>query len=360
MTAAAGARVRAGAAILGAAVGASAWLSAGVLALIDPTRLTRVAAVPGWECLAGLAAGGAALGALVPSLGAAWPPATLLALLWLPWLPLRVPDAFLLWEGPLERAIWAAALVGAAWMLGPRTLPSWARPWLIGSRAPFMAALLSATIVSLAWASVRPRVPVGDEPHYLVITQSLLRDGDLRIENNHQADHYLEYYDGVLRPDFRRRGTDRQIYSIHAPGVSALVAPAFAAFGYPGAALMVIAVVSLGLAAAWQAAFLVSGSATAAWIGWASVASAAPLLLHGFTIYPDGPGAAATMVGASGSYGWRSRARRGRRPGWPLVRPSRACPGCTRASPSWPACSAWRCACASYGSRERSGRSPVC
>ena len=31
-----------------------------------------------------------------------------------------------------------------------------------------------------------PSVPSGDEPHYLIITQSLLKDGDLRIENNHQ------------------------------------------------------------------------------------------------------------------------------------------------------------------------------
>ena len=94
-----------------------------------------------------------------------------------------------------------------------------------------------------AWMTARPRVPAGDEPHYLVITQSLLYDGDLRIENNHQQDQYLAYYDGVLKPDFMRRGVDRQIYSIHAPGVAALVLPAFAAVGYPGAVGTVIAAI---------------------------------------------------------------------------------------------------------------------
>ena len=37
---------------------------------------------------------------------------------------------------------------------------------------------------------VSPRIPGGDEPHYLIITQSLLNDGDLRIENNHRAREY--------------------------------------------------------------------------------------------------------------------------------------------------------------------------
>ena len=78
---------------------------------------------------------------------------------------------------------------------------------------------------------VRPTVPAGDEPHYLVITQSLLRDGDVRIENNHQQEHYPEYYDSALKPDFMQRGTDGEIYSIHAPGVSALVLPGFALAG---------------------------------------------------------------------------------------------------------------------------------
>ena len=37
--------------------------------------------------------------------------------------------------------------------------------------------------------------PGGDEPHYLVITQSLLQDHDLDIENNHARKDYAAYYD---------------------------------------------------------------------------------------------------------------------------------------------------------------------
>ncbi len=286
-----------GRAAVGALVGSTVWLSQGVLSVADPVRLTRVAALPGWPWLAVLTGGGAVLMAAATVPARAWPPLAALILLWLPWLPFRVPTAFLLWEGPLEAVAWVSAIGGVAWLCRQDSARAWPLPSLSPSRAPWLAALLSALIFAAAWVVARPRLPVGDEPHYLVITQSLLRDGDLRIENNHDGHHYLDYYDGVLRPDFRRRGADRQIYSIHAPGLSALIAPAFAIAGYAGAVATVIAVVSLGLAVLWRAAFLLTGSAAAAWLAWAVLAASAPFLLHAFTIYPDGPGATAMMAG---------------------------------------------------------------
>ena len=101
-------------------------------------------------------------------------------------------------------------------------------------RAPVLAAVAAAALyLAAAWA-VSPQLPAGDEPHYLVITQSLLLDHDLKIENNHRRGDYHAYYGGDLRPDYLKRGTDDEIYSIHAPGLSVAVIPAFALFGYPG------------------------------------------------------------------------------------------------------------------------------
>src|SRR5205814_4400524 len=97
-----------------------------------------------------------------------------------------------------------------------------------------------AIFVAAAWA-VSPSVPSGDEPHYLIITQSLLKDHDLRIENNHRNGDYRAYYAGELsKPDYRRRGRNGEIYSIHAPGLPALVAPACAIGGYPGVVMFLI------------------------------------------------------------------------------------------------------------------------
>ena len=55
---------------------------------------------------------------------------------------------------------------------------------------------------------------MGDEPHYLIITQSLLRDGDIRIENNHQRGDYRAYFAGELPPHSVRLGRNGQMYSI--------------------------------------------------------------------------------------------------------------------------------------------------
>jgi len=310
---------------VGALIGASVWVSQGVLGLVDPVRFTRVAAAPGWPWLAAFAAGGAALMTLAQVPARAWPPLAALTLLWLPWLPFRVPAAFLLWEGPLEVVVWLSALGGVAWLCRHDVTWPWRGLAIRSSRAPWLAALLSALVFAAAWTVARPRVPSGDEPHYLVITQSLLRDGDLRIENNHEAHHYLDYYDGGLRPDFRRRGRNRQIYSIHAPGVSALVAPAFAVAGYPGAVFTVIAVVSLGLALLWRAAFVLTGSAAAAWLGWAVLTASAPFLLHAFTVYPDGPGAAALIAGVL-ALAWLEAGALPQRPAaWTAVGAALAC-----------------------------------
>jgi len=99
------------------------------------------------------------------------------------------------------------------------------------ARLPVLAGALSFAIFSLAAWGASPSLPGGDEPHYLVITQSLLRDGDLKIENNHQRGDYRAYFVGDLAPDAVRRGQNGGLYSIHAPGVPALVLPAFAIGG---------------------------------------------------------------------------------------------------------------------------------
>ena len=316
--------------LTGLAAGSTAWMSLGVVAVVDPVRMTRVGALASYEWLGGLLVAGAIIGMAAGS--RLWrAPLVALGLAWLPWLPVPVPAAFLLWDGPLETAIWLMAIVGAGWPLVARAGRSLGRAgawWHEPRRAAWVAAALFVVLALAAWTIARPRVPAGDEPHYLVITQSLLRDGDLRIENNHRDEHYLEYYDAMLRPDFMRRGTNGQIYSIHAPGVSALVLPAFAVAGYPGAVAVVVAVGALGIAAVWHVAFLLTGVASAAWVATAAVATAAPFLLHAFTIYPDPVGGALTVAAVAVLVALDTRTR-------PVTGPALAAAGAALALLPW-------------------------
>ena len=75
--------------------------------------------------------------------------------------------------------------------------------------------------------------PQGDEPHYLMVAESLLRDGDLSLEGDYAGGRYQAFFDGPLSPHYRVRGRGGEIYSLHAVGLSLLILPAYAAGGYP-------------------------------------------------------------------------------------------------------------------------------
>lgn len=65
----------------------------------------------------------------------------------------------------------------------------------------------------------------GDEPHYLVISQSLLQDGDFDLSNNYESRDYRKYMPPTTRlsPHVAPRTQNR--YSFHSPGLSILLLP---------------------------------------------------------------------------------------------------------------------------------------
>ena len=83
--------------------------------------------------------------------------------------------------------------------------------------------LMSAVIVHF---SVQELNFTGDEPHYLIITESIVRDLDLNVANNYHDESYRKFLDTSLRIHgfFGIKGTSH-IYSIHSPGTSFLIAP---------------------------------------------------------------------------------------------------------------------------------------
>jgi len=212
----------------------------------------------------------------------------------LPWVPVPIA-AFLVWQGPILWALWIGILLVGAWpglvWVGNRVV-AWTPP----TQRRLAIAIAAAIFLGAAWR-MAPVLPGGDEPHYLIITQSLLKDGDLRIENNHQRHDYLAYTSHELKPDYLRRGRDGAIYSIHAPGLPAVIAPAFALGGYAGVNIFLSLVSALGAALVWHTCWRLTNDPRAAWFGWASVALTTPFLFQAFTVYPDGLGAVLVMTG---------------------------------------------------------------
>ncbi len=271
--------------MLSALSAVSVWLSLGVI-LVDASG--RIAALPSLVILVALAIAlpGMAWFAKL-RLGHAWPLA-ISVVVWLPFLGLSP-----VWDGPIEGLVWSVVVVGMIAARPPNAIRSFSDARL----APVMAALLMALGSAVVFGQVRNVIPGGDEPHYLAATQSLLHDGDLKVANNYEQGEYLEYFPGRLEPHFLQRSKSGEIYSIHAPGVSVIVLPAFALAGYPGAVWMIILVAAISCALMWRLAFAISGSAAAAWAGVTGVVWSAPYFFHTFTIYPEIIGGLCVLLG---------------------------------------------------------------
>jgi hypothetical protein len=268
-----------------------AWCASGVVAPEAADGVGRIGVFAPWWWLGVLLCGAWAAAWLARLTRRTAAPLWLPLVSVLPWMPLPLPPAALLAVGPLGQCLAAVCVIASAFAVLLE------RPIAFAYRARFATVILPLTLLfgaSACWVS--PRIPGGDEPHYLIITQSLLADGDLRIEDNHRRREYAAYADGDIKPDYLRRGRDGAIYSIHAPGVSLLVLPAFRIAGYPGAVLMLAALGAVGLVVAWRSAYHVTGSLSAAYVAAAGVGLSVPYFFQTFTIYPDGPAAVAVAV----------------------------------------------------------------
>ena len=302
--------------IAGAITGAALYVSRGVLdQTVTTAGVVRFALLPPWQALLGFVC----LAALVlvgidhlntprgtttacrPRLGELVLPLLSLVILIVPFLPV-VPDRWPVLQilaGPLGAVVWLSVAGLQGWTLWQSRLitPAWLARWTV-RRAT--AAIWIATTALAALAGVRltetPVFPSGDEPHYLVIAQSLWRDGDLKIENNHARGDYEEYYHRELKPDYLTRGADQEIYSIHPVGLPVLLAPVYAAGGYPAVVGLLILMGATAAAIAWWWTLGTLNAPGAATFAWAAIVGSAPFLFNTFTVYPEIAAALAVMV----------------------------------------------------------------
>jgi hypothetical protein len=273
------------------------WVSFGALSFVDADdRAAYVGVLPPFVWLVALLVAAGAVTIVARPSPRTVAPLWLSAVALLPWLPFPMPLSVFIWTGHLLLWLWAAIAVALTAPAISRMVRSDALTRLPPGRAAAFAGVLSAVAFGLGTWAVAPHHPDGDEPHYLVITQSILEDHDFKIENNHREGDYRAYMSRPLKPDFLKRGRNGQIYSIHAPGLPLIVAPAFALFGYPGVLAALCLIGAAASALAWLIAWRVTGDQAASWFGWAAVALSVPFFFHASALFPDGLGAVLTLV----------------------------------------------------------------
>jgi hypothetical protein len=288
------------------------------LVLIDG-RAVRVALVPGWPVFVAFLAMGA-LAVLwlarqsrpravtsVPirwQLGALLLPVFTLILVILPYAPV-LPDwlpGLQMAAGPLKWIVWLATGGLFAWVLWHTRIvrTDWVAH-LTRAQAAVLVGALTAAVSGAAAARLGGTVlfPGGDEPHYLVMAQSVWRDGDLKIENNHARGDYREYFGRELKPDYLTRGSDEEIYSIHPVGLPVLMAPVYAAGGYWGVVIALVLSAAVAAAVMWRFTLDMTNAPGATTFAWAAVVLTTPFLYNTFTVYPEIVAAVAVAIAFS-------------------------------------------------------------
>ncbi|MCA1583907.1 MAG: hypothetical protein LC791_03730 [Acidobacteria bacterium] len=277
----------------GAMVGAGLWLALGVTCTLvaADVRTMGMGLFPSPWWLGVLAVGGATVSHVARSTPLPWTLA--IAALVLPaaaWLSLPPWPSLHAWSGPAGLIVVVLAAATMVWPRAART-DSGAGRW-----APCLAAATAGLWLGSLWFLLRERGVGGDEPHYLLIAQSLLGDGDLDLRNNYDARDYLPYFGGSLEPRHVSLGVLGQEYSFHGPATAWLVLPAFAAGGPAAARLFIALVMAASSGLLWSAVWQLTHSGTSAWVAWAALIVCAPLGLNAALIYPDALGAAVTAL----------------------------------------------------------------
>jgi hypothetical protein len=138
----------------------------------------------------------------------------------------------------------------------------------------------------------------GDEPFYLLTTQSLLSDGDLDLRDEYANGEDRRFWRGTV-PLWKQMSPlpDGRLLSPHDPGLSVLVLPAYDGWGLRGAQRLVVLVWAAAMAVAAVVALRFGAPPWAAALGSVVVGAATPGVVYASQLYPEGPAAACVALG---------------------------------------------------------------
>ncbi|MGE0060090.1 MAG: hypothetical protein AB7T32_19080 [Dehalococcoidia bacterium] len=152
--------------------------------------------------------------------------------------------------------------------------------------------LVIAYSFSVPLRATRNASITGDEPFYLLTTQSLLQDGDLDLRSQYASQSYREFFD--YRGELWQQSVPTSsgaILSPHEPGTSLLVLPGFSLWGLHGAQWTMLLVTATTFAATYLLVALETKAALLSWLVTAVVALGAISFVYSTEIYPEVPGA---------------------------------------------------------------------
>ena len=185
------------------------------------------------------------------------------------------------------------------------TLPVAAR-WIllrIKEKELLLSAVALFLLLSVAYAfsvdirATRGASITGDEPFYLLTTQSLLTDGDFDLRNQYETRSYESFFD---HPDGLWQQSvplpEGDLLSPHNPGLSVLLIPGFVFGGLVGTQVQLLIMAAATLAFAFMLADRLTGRRAMSWFLTLGVGLTATAFIYSSEIYPEFPAGLALVL----------------------------------------------------------------
>jgi hypothetical protein len=135
----------------------------------------------------------------------------------------------------------------------------------------------------------------GDEPHYLLATDSIVEDGDVDVLDQYAKRAYSDFYPYELGRHGRE--TEGRLNEPHGVGFPLLIAPPYAIGGAKGVELFLAAIAALAVALGYRLALRVAPDPWA--LGAAlAVGLSPPFVAYGSAVYPELPAGAVLAAAA--------------------------------------------------------------
>lgn len=187
---------------------------------------------------------------------------------------------------------WLALGVAAGAVLLGLAARRWTAPQRVTATALF--GLLSAAFVPIGlWQAAGGRVS-GDEPHYLLMAQSLWRDADLDLRDNFARRDWAEYVPALDQPHYGAPRRDGRPYPAHSPGLPLLLALPYAAGGRAACVVVMALLAAATVTQGWRLARLLGATPGPA-LGAAGLLAGPPLLFYACHLYTEVPSALALV-----------------------------------------------------------------
>ena len=173
----------------------------------------------------------------------------------------------------------------------------WPIPKVATGAIGIFAILILVYVASIDIRATRGASITGDEPFYLITTQSLIEDRNLDLRRQYELHSYKSFFDhpdGLWTQSSARE--NGKLLSPHNPGLSIFIIPGFKFGGLIGVQIQMMVVASLTFSLAYILLVRVTGRLWISWLATITVAATSTAFIYSTEIYPEFPAALLLII----------------------------------------------------------------